>query len=118
MLQSSSGTMVTPEGKYLCSPEGRVDMARGLRPGLSPWGGVVSPVLLLRQSPPSRGTRQDQGGARTLSRQVLACARVLCPPAESASPSSKPLPHPPRGGGWVSRSGVLYDAGEMPCAPR
>lgn len=81
MLQSSSGTMVTPEGNHLCSPEGRVDVARGPRRGLSPRGGVVSPVLPLRQSPPSRGTRQDQGGVRTLSRQVVTCAHALCPPS-------------------------------------
>ena len=71
MLQSSSSTMVTPEGKHLGSPRGCVDVARGPWPGLSPRAGVVSPLPLPRQSLPSRGTRQGQGG-RLVSRDQMA----------------------------------------------
>ena len=105
---------MTPEGKHLCSPEGRVDVARGPRPGLSPRAGVVSLLPLPCQSLPSRGTRQGQGRERAPSRQVLALPGICALPAESASLSSKPLPHPPGEGGWESRSGVLHDAVEMP----
>lgn len=102
MLQSSSGTMVTPEGKHLGSPRGCVDVARGPWPGLSPRAGVVSPLPLPRQSLPSRGTRQGQGGERVLCRQALALPQSV--PSQLSQRARRASPCPTLPGGWVGVS--------------